>query len=224
MREVASRDMLRFVGKLTAHALAAAFVALLVSSATAQQRQTPAGEGFTAQERTRLAEGRLVQRSTSQRRGQLRLIGGSAWRVVDQPVEVTWRALLDEGAYAQMLPATEEARVVSRRPGERVMRIRHVVGFVRVTYHLRFTYDHPHHDIAFRLDRQRHNDLRAAWGFIRVQPFEGSTTRTLISYGVMADTGSGVLSGVLRPQIHDSLLRVPSTIRSYLHGAGAHRY
>jgi len=212
------------VGKLTARAFSALFVVLLVGSAAAQQRQTPADEGFTADERSHLDQGRLVQRPTSQRRGQLRLIGGSAWRVVDQPADVTWRALLDDGAYADMLPATEDASVVSHRPGERVMRIRHAVGFVRVSYHLRFTYDHDRHDIAFRLDRQRHNDLRAAWGFIRVQPFEGSASRSLVSYGVMADPGGGVLSGVLRPRIHDSLLRVPSTIRRYLHGAGAHRY
>lgn len=225
MRGAPRRDMLGRVGKLTARAFAAvATVVLLGATAVAQQSGSDASEGFSADERRRLAAGQLVTRPTSRRRGQLQLIGGSAWQVVDQPVEVTWRALEDHRAYVRMLPATEEAQLVSQRDHERVMRIRHAVGFVTAQYHLRLTYDEDRHDVAFRLDRQRPSDLRAAWGFIQVQPFEDTTDRSLVSYGVMADPGGGVLGGVLRGQIHDWLLRVPSTIRGYLHGSGAHRY
>lgn len=225
MRGVPRRDMLRRVGKLTARAFAAVVtVALLVASAAAQQSDGDAGTSFSADERRRLDAGQLVTRAVSRRRGQLHLIGGSSWQVVDQPVDVAWRALQDHRAYTHMLPATQEARLVSQHDHERVMRIRHAVGFVTAQYHLRLTYDDDRHDVAFRLDRQRPSDLRAAWGFIQVQPYEDTTDRTLVSYGVMADPGGGMLGGVLRGQIHDWLLRVPSTIRGYLHGAGAHRY
>ena len=210
------------VGKLKALTFAVIGAGLLVSAAAAQQSSAP--EGFTAEETQRLREGHLVERRITRRRGQLRLIGGSAWQVVDQPAQSTWGALCDEHAYTSILPATEDARVVSHRPGERVMRIRHSAGLVRVQYYLRMTFDHDHRDIAFRLDRQRPNDLRAAWGFIRVQPYEGSPTRSLVSYGVMADPGGGVFGGVLREQIHQWLMQVPHTIRNYMHGRGAHRY
>lgn len=217
--------MLRRVGKLTARAFAAVMSGLLTVTALAQlPREEPADDGFSAEERQRLANGELVTRRTTRRRGQLRLIGGSAFQVVERPVEDTWRALHDHGAYDRMLPSTEEARLVVRREDQRVMRIRHRVGFVSAQYHLHLAFDEARRDVAFRLDRQRPSDLRAAWGFIRVQPYEDAADRTLVSYGAMVDPGGGVLGGVLRGQIHDWVLRVPATIRAYLQGDGANLY
>lgn len=209
---------------MTARALAAVTTALLVSSAFAQQTPDAASEAFSADELRRLDAGQLVTRRTSRRRGQLSLIGGSSWQVVEQPADVTWRALQDRTAYTRMLPATEDAQVVSQHGDESVMRIRHAVGFVNAQYYLRMTFDDERRDIAFRLDRQRPHDVRAAWGFIQVRPYEDSDRRSLVSYGVMLDPGGGMLGGVLRGQIHEWVLRVPSTIRGYLHGSGAHRY
>jgi hypothetical protein len=123
-----------------------------------------------------------------------------------------------------MLPATEDARIVAHRPGERTVRLRHAVGFVDASYHLRLTYDHGRHDISFRLDQQRPNDLRAAWGFLNVRPYEDEAGRSLISWGVMADVGGGMIGGMMRGQVHEWMLRVPETIRTYLHGSGGRRY
>jgi hypothetical protein len=123
-----------------------------------------------------------------------------------------------------MLPGADEARVVAHSHGERVVRVSHAVGFVHASYHLRMQYDHDRHDIAFRLDERRPNDLEAAWGFISISRFQDDPDRTLISYGVMADVGGGVLGGILRSQIHDWMLRVPSTIRDYLRGPAHRRY
>lgn len=195
-------------------------VALLVGSAAAQRRE----EGFDATERRRLIEGELVTRPAMSRRGQLRLIGGSAWQVVDRPVAVTWRALCDAENWHRMLPATEDASVVAHRPGQRTVRLRHSAGFLHASYHLQLTYDHGQREISFRLDQQRRNDLRAAWGFLSVRPFEDESGRSLIGWGVMADVGGGMLGGVLRGQVHEWMLRVPETIRTYLHGSGGRRY
>ncbi len=192
----------------------------LVVPALAQQTE----RGFSADERRRLEEGELVARPVARRRGALRLIGGSSWQVVDQPPEVTWRALCDAPSYRHMLPAAQEARVVSHRPGQRVVRVSHAVGFVSARYHLRMRYDHDRRDVSFSLDEQRPNDLRAAWGFLSVAPFEDDPSRSLVSYGVMADVGGGVLGGIMRGQIHEWMLRVPTTIRDYLHGSGRTRY
>lgn len=219
MRARPARDMFEGVGKLGTRGSVAVALALLVGTATAQQQpQAASAEAFSAEEQRLLADGRLVRRRATRRRGQLRLIGGSSFQVVDRSVEDTWRVLCDEGSYASWLPSTDDARTVWHRPGERVMRFRHSVGLVSAQYHLRLTYDHDQHDLAFRLDSQRPNDLRAAWGFLRVQPFEDDTGRSLVSYGVMADVGGGVIGGMFRDQIHDSLLRVPASIRRYVHG------
>lgn len=225
------RDMLRWVMGMSSRrirrsvgAIAALGAALtLVGSAIAQQG-SESSEAFSASERRQLARGELVSRPTTRRRGQLRLIGGSSWQVIDRSPEVTWRALCDDSAYPQMLPAVEDARVVAHRPGTRTVRVRHAVGVVRAQYYLRMSYDHGRRDIAFRLDRQRPNDLRAAWGFMNVRSYQDDPDRTILSYGVMADPGGGVFGGLLRGQIHDWLLRVPETVRSYLRGRGRNRY
>jgi len=218
MRARPARDMFDDVGKLGTRCLVATALALLVGTAAAQQQpQSAQGEVFTAEEQRLLANGRLVRRRATRRRGQLRLIGGSAFQVVNRSVDDTWQVLCDEGSYTSWLPQTDDARTVWHRPGERVMRFRHSVGLVTAQYHLRLTYDHEHHDLAFRLDPQRPNDLRAAWGFFRVQPYEDDADRSLVSYGVMADVGGGVIGGMFRDQIHESLLLVPASIRRYAH-------
>lgn len=217
------RDIMRAMRARAAlmPALAGAVLAssLALAPAGAQEQR-----GFTAEERRRLDDGELVVRPVARRRGALRLIGGSSWQVIDLPPEVTWRALCDAGSYDRMLPAAQETRVVAHRPGQRVVRVSHAVGFVSARYHLRMRYDHERRDISFSLDERRPNDLRAAWGFLSVAPFEGDPERSLVSYGVMADLGGGVLGGILRGQIHEWMLRVPRTIRDYLHGAGRDRY
>lgn len=152
------------------------------------------------------------------------MIGGSAWQVVSHSPDVTWRALTDADHYSAMLPAAEDTRVVAHSPGERVVRVRHAVGLVHASYHLRLTYDHAQRDIAFRLDRQRPNDLRAAWGFLSVAPWGDDDEHALISYGVMADLGGGLFSGLMRSELHEWLLRVPETVRTYLDGPGGRRY
>ncbi|GAB5540674.1 MAG: hypothetical protein SangKO_004340 [Sandaracinaceae bacterium] len=198
--------------------------AVLVSPGLLSRSGAQQAEGFSADERQRLADGRLVVRRSQRRRGQLRLIGGNSWQVVDQPVEVTWRAMCDEASYRRMLPAVESARVVSHAPGQRTVRFRHAMGFTSASYHLRMRYDHDRRDITFRLDRQRPNDLRAAWGFLSVAPFEDDEDRSLVSFGVMADPGGGMLGGLVRGEIHDWMLRVPETIRTYMHGSGGRAY
>ena len=76
--------------------------AVLVSPGLLSRSGAQQAEGFSADERQRLADGRLVVRRSQRRRGQLRLIGGNSWQVVDQPVEVTWRAMCDEASYRRM--------------------------------------------------------------------------------------------------------------------------
>ena len=197
---------------------------LVLGTAAAQQDSGSTVDAFTTAEVRQLAAGELVQRRASRRRGQQSLIGGNSWQVIDQPVDVTWRAICDTSAYRQMLPATEEAEVVSHHPGRRVVHIRHAVGLIHAEYYLQMSYDHERRDVTFRLDRQRPHDLRAAWGFLNVRPYEDDADRSLLSYGVMVDPGGGMFGGVLRGQIHDWLLRVPETTRQYLQGSGAHRY
>ena len=120
-------------------------------------------------------------------------MGGSSWQVVSQPSATMWRALNDIGAYPRMLPNTASAREVEADEGEHVVELRHEVGFVHARYFLRMRFDDARRDVSFRLDPQRDNDLRSAWGFLSVDDFEEDPSRSLISFGVMAEPGLSLI-------------------------------
>jgi carbon monoxide dehydrogenase subunit G len=143
------------------------------------------------------------------------MIGGTSFQVVDRPVEEAWSAFVDPRSYRRMLPAAEEARVVGRGADGPILRIRHRVGLLSARYHLRLHFAPATRDVAFELSRSHPNDLQAARGFLQARPY--GEDRTLIRWGILADPGGGVFGGLVRGQIHSWMLRVPTTIRAFLH-------
>ena len=180
------------------------------------------GGTFTAAERAALARGQLVTRREARRRGNLLLIGGTAWQVINAPPEAVWRAVLDTPRYNRMLPEVVEARQVQERDGSRLVYIRHQQGPLSASYHIQLQYVPGQRVAQFRVDRSRPHAIREGWGFFNVQPYQGN--RTLISYGIMADVGSGIFGGLFRPRIHEWMLRVPETVKRFVEGAGRARY
>ncbi|MGF1465731.1 MAG: SRPBCC family protein [Sandaracinaceae bacterium] len=184
---------------------------LLVSSAALAQ-----GDGFSLAEVHSLDAGELVRRPIMRRRGGLTLIGGTSYQIVEQPVGATWEVLSDLDQYGRMLRSAEEVRVVSSDGERAVLHIRHRYGPVHAQYHLRMALDHEAQAIRFRLDPRRPSDLRAAWGFLETRPY-GDGEHTLLTWGVMADPGGGLLGGLIRGQIQGWMLEVPSDIRRFIH-------
>ena len=74
--------------------------------------------------------------------------------------------------------------------------------------------------MTFDLDPRRPNDVRAARGFLTLSRWPDDPDRTLVSWGILAAVDDGLVGDLVRPQLHDWMLRVPSTMRRYLHGAG----
>ncbi len=177
---------------------------------------------FSPAERGRLARGELVVRRQAEVRGELRLMGGNAWQVVNAPPEAVWRAVLDTAYYTRLLPQVSEARNVADRDGSRLVYIRHGGGALQAGYHLRIDYGHAQRMAQFRLDRTRPHSIREAYGFFNIRSYEGG--RTLINFGVMADVGVGFISGALRNEVQVWMLRVPQTIKRVVEGSARERY
>ena len=96
---------------------------------------------------------------------------------------------------------------------------------LEVKYFLAVQVDSQKRDIEFRLDDSHENDLRSAYGFYNLRPFEsGDSGRTLLSYGVMADIGSGLLVSLARDTVHDWMLRTPWMVKRFIEGSGRHIY
>lgn len=182
------------------------------------QRAAP----LTSAERATLRQGQLVVRPSTERRGPLRLFGGTSFIVVDLPVDATWRALNDDSSrYRHMLPQVAAATERSRANAERTIRFEHDVGPVSAAYSLDFEYNDENKTVMFRLNSNEPHDIRAAWGYFRLIP---TGNQTLISFGAMLDVGDGMLTGALQSRLHEWVLKIPWTFKRYVEGRGRRRY
>lgn len=178
---------------------------------------------LTSSEQARLDRGSIVVRATSERRGPLRLFGGTSYIVADMSVGDAWASITDDSSqYRHMLPQVHSATEVSRDGNnERLIRFTHEVGPVSAEYTLRFQYNASTKTVMFRLDPSRPHDIRAAWGFFRLRSHGNG--KTLVSFGAMIDVGSGLISGALQARLHEWVLKIPWTFKRHVEGAGRQR-
>lgn len=179
-------------------------------------------DSLTASEQHRLQNGELVERRMTREHGGMRLIGGSAYQVIDAAPEVVWRAVLDTPYYPRTLPQVTEARVVEDKGRRRTVYLRHGIGLSQTSYYLAVQLDHARREMSFRLDDTRPSSIRAAWGFYAVRPYAGG--RTMLAYGVMADLGDGLGRLLLRGTIHEWMMKVPYMVKRFVEGSGRYIY
>ena len=173
-------------------------------------------------EKKKLDAGKFVARRVTQRRGKLNMIGGTSWQQVNLTPEQAWKALRDIPRYPKMLPQVSSAKVSAKRGKRRVVTISHKYGMVSVGYSLNMDYDDAGKTVVFQLDESRAHDIRAAWGFIKVSARPNG--KSLLSYGVMLDIGSSIVTAALQSTIHEWVLKIPVTFKRYVHGSGRKRY
>ncbi len=208
--------------------LPACLVALLVVGGLAfGLGQARAGTGpdqqasFTAAERASLEHGELVQRRSSREHGDLHLLGGSSWQLINSPPEVVWQALLDTPRYPRFLPQVAEARLVKQTGGTRRVFVRHG-GLAAASYYVSLRVETPLREISFRIDEAGAIGVRAAWGFYDLRQYGHG--RTLLAFGIMADIGNGLLTALVRPQVHEWMMKVPWMLKRFLEGSGRELY
>lgn len=196
------------------------FAAIISIGALPQLAEAQGGSTFSASERARLSRGQLVTRREEQQRGELRLIGGTSWQVVDVPPEVLWQAVLDVSNWTEFLPQAVESRLVREAPGRRDVYIRHEKGPVSASYTVRLEFVDGRRMARFRMDTSRRSAIRDGWGFFIVQPF--GDDKSMVSFGVLADVGTGLISGLARPAVHEWMLRVPSELKRHVESRYRH--
>jgi hypothetical protein len=191
---------------------------------------TPVAQGragqdapFSALELADLQAGKLVRRESVEKRGSLHLVGGSSWQLIGARPEVVFRALLDTHKYTHMLPAVTGSHLLDEGPGTRVVRLEHKRGPIGVSYEVRARFYPERGDITFLLEHGNKGAPRAAWGFFSVRPY--GRDLTLLSYGVMADPGEGIIVGLLRGVVQDWMLQVPRQVKKFVESSeGRARY
>ncbi len=185
----------------------------LVASVAAAQRPS-AGAPFTEEERQRLLAGELVRRPDARREGNFSYIGGTSWMRVAAPREQVWEVIDDVSRYPRLIPGVSDARVVEELGSRRVIYLRHTYSFVSAAYHASVRSDRRRWTLTFELDPTRPHDVRDGRGFITLDRY--GRGETIVTWGVMADVGSGIITGVFAPVIHDWILKVPWCVRGEL--------
>lgn len=187
--------------------------AMFVSLTAAVMVARGEDEEFSPSERQRLRAGELVTRRVSRREGPYRMVGGSSWQRVHAPVDQVWATVLDTSTYTRLIPALQRAEVVREEDDTRLLHMQHRYSFATASYYARARIDAERYHIRFDLDRTRPHDLRAGRGFIAVTPYRGDT---IVSWGVLADVGGGVMMEVVGPMLNDWMLAVPRCVREYV--------
>ncbi|MBW2460659.1 MAG: SRPBCC family protein [Deltaproteobacteria bacterium] len=169
---------------------------------------------FNDTETRRLQRGELVTRAREERRGNLLLVGGTSFQVVNAPADTVWRAIRDTRAYRHYLPQVDRVRVVGTAGETETVRISHRQGPLEAAYHLRLTFSDNLQTAQFRVDPARDNDIREGWGYLRVQPY--GPDRSMVTWAILADVGSGIAMGLMRAEVREWILQVPRLMRDYL--------
>jgi len=172
------------------------------------------GAEFTADERRALRAGELVRRPSARSEGPFRFLGGTSFIRVRATRAQTFEELLDVRAYPRLIPAVVEARMVEDHGDRRVVYLRHQLSFVTAAYYVNVRVERGAHTVHFELDRSRPHDVRAGRGFLTVDPYRGD--ESIVTWGVMADPGSAVLTGIFGGVLRDWILKVPWCVRGRL--------
>ncbi|MBC7171585.1 MAG: SRPBCC family protein [Polyangiaceae bacterium] len=205
-----------FLFRRSTYVAVAALAALLGCAALGSAQSD---DGLSERDRGRLARGELIVRETSQRRGPLTLIGGTSFQVINASPDLVWRALHDAARFGEMLPGATRSQQTFRRGNDRGLAVQHGTGALSASYELKLNYVEPTRVVMFQVDDQNPGALRAGWGFLKVRPWAGGD-KTLVTFGILADVGDGMLAGALRPRVHEWMLRVPQTMKRFLERHG----
>lgn len=177
---------------------------------------------LTTEDKKLLMAGELVMKQKNEQRGSYKLIGGQSWQIVDVPVEVAWKAIMDLPRYKNFIPLATESEVQHQAGDEADLAMRQQWGPIDVRYVFQTTLEPDRHSVVFRVDHSQDHDIRAGWGFLRVRSFKGN--RTLVSFGALVDIGDGVFVSIIRPAVRRDLLRIPFYFKRHLESGAAANY
>ena len=171
------------------------------------------GRAFNPTEQRRLLAGELVRRDASRTHDGRRLFGGTSFIRVRAPIEVVWRTVSDPMVYPRLIPSLDRVRVVERRPNEAVLWMQHRYALSTSAYHVQMHFDEAAHRVSFELDQSRPRDVDGGRGFLSLSAYQGET---IVSWGMMADVGNGMVARVFGPFLGEWLLKPPRCLRDEL--------
>lgn len=156
----------------------------------------------------RVLAGEYVVHTQREERGDLTLIGGTAWLRVEASAEDVWEVVQEPGLYRHLLPYAVQAV-----PEGSDVVVTHKVIMGEVAYRLRFQPQEQARVLRFWVP-EAWGALRAGWGELRVQPINDHAC--VVTWSIMAHPDVGFLGKVFRGAIQRTMLDVPRLIRRFM--------
>lgn len=179
---------------------------------------------FTPSELEQLSSGKLIRKPLPNSR-QNGFYGGAGFTIVDAPVEVVWKAIVDWEVYPEIFPRTLEAKEVSRKGEKSLVRILLGYKVLSVKYHITVSRDWETKTITFKLAENRAHDLKETRGYWRLLPQPDD--RTLVAYVVAVQVPPGIvtfLGDSLERKLEKSVIGLPKYVKKYVENKAGDRY
>ena len=199
---------------------AAALIALATLGLVALAPPARAAEPLSVAESARLSRGETVVREHTWQPGtSARYVGGLTYTVVDASAAELTAMLEDVNSYRRVLPRTKRVRLLGIEPnGDRLVELVQGTALMDAEYVLRVRHYPALREVRFWLEHSRPHEIDDAWGYFRLEPFNGPSgeQRTLLTYAILVDIGPGIVRDLFEERVRTVLLTVPQLVRRYV--------
>lgn len=148
-----------------------------------------------------------------------RLVGGLTYTLVDATPDELMMVLEDVGNWKNLLPKTKSATVVESKGLDTFVELSQGTSLVSAKYTMHLRRAPRDHTVRFWLDPSRPHAIEDAWGFFRAQeapPSAEGTPRTLLTFGILVDTGPGLVRSFYEERLRSTMMGIPQIVRQYV--------
>jgi ribosome-associated toxin RatA of RatAB toxin-antitoxin module len=188
---------------------------VLLSTVACFSKSAPALD-FTKQEIQQLAKGELIRKPLPQSRTN-GFYGGAGFAIINASPEAVWKALSDYASYPQIFPRTVEAKELSRKDDNSLVRM--VIGYkiLSIEYALSMNRDWEKRTLTFSLAENKPHDIDTSKGYWKL--FPQADGRTLVAYAVAVQIPAGIvtfLGDSVERSLESSLIGLPKYLKKWV--------
>jgi hypothetical protein len=182
-------------------------------------------ENLDASESARLEAGQTIVReqtfdsSAMGYESERRLVGGLTYTLVDATPDELMTVLEDVGNWKNLLPKTKSATVVESKGLDTFVELAQGASLATAKYTIHLRRAPRDHTVRFWLDPSRPHAIDDAWGFFRAQeapPSKDGAPRTLLTFGILVDTGPGIVRSFYEERLRSTMMGIPQVVRQYV--------
>jgi ribosome-associated toxin RatA of RatAB toxin-antitoxin module len=173
-------------------------------------------EHFSADETAMLVRGDVVRRERPHN-GKDGLFGGTGYAMIEASPDEIFSAIQNWPVYPQIFSNVVESKLLAKRQGRSLVRMKIGHPVLSVTYHVEMTTDESSWTMRFHQVGGMANDLDDIYGYWRLFPV--AENRTIVAYVLNVKVPMGLvnlLPASFKRMAIEGLLGVPAYLREWM--------